>query len=101
MIHFITVPFAILFSWYRYRFVLVDVLLKKAVYLLVIITVINTGIKISPPISHTATPLVIFLLTVTAIIIGRILNHFLDALWMPKDSLPPEISGVNLANRDA
>ena len=82
--HFVTVPFAISFSWYRYRWILVDVILKKAVSLFVILAAIWLGLDIVPALDPAARPSVVFLIAVCALFIARYLGYFLDSLWMPK-----------------
>ena len=84
VMHFVTVPFAIVFSWYRYRWVLVDVILKKAVAIFVILSAIWFGMTMVPLLDAFVKPLAVFLIAISAVVIARCLGYFFDSLWLPK-----------------
>lgn len=83
-IHFVTVPFAISFAWYRYRWILVDVIIKRTISLFVILAAIWFGVEVVPVVDANARPMVIFLIAVCTIFIARYSGYFLDSLWMPR-----------------
>lgn len=86
IVHFVTVPFALLFSWYRYRFVLVDVVLKQSVYLFAGLAAVVIGSSIIPSLGDNIQVMAIFALVMATIVIARSINYLLDAMWMPRES---------------
>jgi signal transduction histidine kinase len=87
IVHFVTVPFALLFSWYRCRFVLVDLVLKQSIYLFTTVAAVIAGTAFIPQLSDSIQVMAIFGLVLVAILVARSINYLLDALWMPKESL--------------
>jgi Histidine kinase/Histidine kinase-, DNA gyrase B-, and HSP90-like ATPase len=82
-IHFVTVPFGIIFAWYRYRWVLVDVIAKRFIGLLFILTAVYIGaltLPLTKPILQPFSVIVIALMTYG---LARVGTRALDSLWMP------------------
>lgn len=82
-VHFVTVPFALVFAWYRYRFALVDVIVRWALGLVVIVTVVVIGYRTIPSLIEQLQPLAVYLLAIFGFFLTRFSGKALDNIWMP------------------
>ena len=83
IVHFVTVPFALIFAWYRYRFELVDVITRQAISLLVIVVVISGGFRFLPTVDASLQPLLGYVLAIVGFTLVRVAGKALYGLWMP------------------
>ncbi len=83
LVHFVTVPFALTFAWYRYRFELVDVILKQAVSLLVVVITISIGGRFLASVENAIQPLFAYVLAFVALGLIRVSGKALYGLWLP------------------
>ncbi len=82
-VHFVTVPFAILFSWYRYRLVLVDIIAKKPLPCLLFSAPFGLGFILFPPFPSVASRWQLFFLSFATLRFSKRAGMLLDNLWMP------------------
>lgn len=87
VVHFVTVPFAILFSWYRYRLGLVDVIAKKLGVLTVILVTVWLGLLVIPSVQASLQILCIFILVIITFLLSTKIGALLDSLWMPETDM--------------
>lgn len=86
LVHFVTVPFALIYGWYRYRFDLIDVVIRWAIALFAIQVVVVIGYLQLPSLEPTLQPLAVYFLAMSGYFLARFSGKLLLGLWMPAQS---------------
>lgn len=86
LVHFVTVPFALIYGWYRYRFELIDVVIRWAIALFAIQVVVVTGYLQLPLLEPALQPLAVYFLAMGGYFLARVSGKLLLGLWMPAQS---------------
>ncbi|MGI9285879.1 MAG: sensor histidine kinase [Pseudomonadales bacterium] len=82
--HCVTVPFAVLYAWYRYRLEFIDVIVKQFARLGVLIVLHVLCVWQLASVSEAIKPLTIAAYTVVTVILILQVGKWMDRLWMPK-----------------
>ncbi|MGI9296192.1 MAG: sensor histidine kinase, partial [Pseudomonadales bacterium] len=82
--HCVTVPFAVLYAWYRYRLEFIDVIVKQFARLGILIVLHVLCVWQLAGVSETVKPPVIAAYTMATVILVLQVGKWMDRLWMPK-----------------
>lgn len=82
--HCVTVPFAVLYAWYRFRLEFIDVIVKQFARLGILIVLHLLCVWQLAGVSDAAKPLVIAGYTALTVILILQVGKWMDRLWMPK-----------------
>ena len=82
-LHFITVPFALVFAWYRYRWALADVIAKQFLGLVWVMVAVWVAALTVPKLMPELQPITVITIVLVAYLMARWSLRWLDELWMP------------------
>ena len=90
--HCITVPFAIIFTWFRYRLELIDVIARQFARLAVVLVMYWLCMWSISYLGSAAAPLLIALFMPLTVYLALWIGPWMDRLWMPRAVSRADIS---------